>query len=208
MAILQWSDRLHTYQWLWQVEASKGLLWCRIVRFPFEVTRLSQRWFAKCLPARQKGHPPTALQLHVAHFPFGRKQRGVGSRKPFRKWENRPDVLENREGKVRNRTKRKSQWLMPHTHKIHLFIRKNCDFVCIQRISLYICNNKTKQETNRTMFLNKNTYWWWRNSRPEKSWGDSLICISNHIPMWRHGGLSYLRQASFFIPIPLQTTYQ
>ena len=142
------------------------------------------------------------------HFPFGRKQRGVGSRKPFGKWENRPDVLENREGKVRNRTKRKSQWLMLHTHKIQLFIRKNCDFVCIQRNSLYICNHKTKQETNRTMFLNKNTYWWWRNSRPEKSWGDSLICISNHIPMWRHGGLSYLRQASFFIPIPLQTTYQ
>ena len=208
MAILQWSDRLHTYQWLWQVEASKGLLWCRIVRFPFEVTRLSQRWFAKCLPAKQKDQPSTTLQSHVAHFPFGRKQRGVGSRKPFRKWENRPDVLENREGKVRNWTKRKSQWLMLHTHKIQLFIRKNCDFVCIQRNSLYICNYKTKQETNQTMFLNKNTYWWWRNSRPEKSWGDSLICISNHIPMWRHGGLSYLRQASFFIPIPLQTTYQ
>ena len=42
---------------------------------------------------------------------------------------------------------------MPHTHKIHLFIRKNCDFVCIQRNSLYICNHKTKQETNQTMFL-------------------------------------------------------
>ena len=139
------------------------------------------------------------------HFPFGRKQRGVGSRKPFGKWENRPDVLENREGKVRNRTKRKSQWLMLHTHKIQLFIRKNCDFVCIQRNSLYICNHKTKQETNRTMFLNKNTYWWWRNSRPEKSWGDSLICISNHIPMWRHGGLSYLRQVSFFIPFSPRT---
>ena len=44
---------------------------------------------------------------------------------------------------------------MLHTHKIQLFIRKNCDFVCIQRNSLYICNHKTKQETNRTMFLNK-----------------------------------------------------
>ena len=29
--------------------------------------------------------PSTTLQSHVAHFPFGRKQRGVGSRKPFRK---------------------------------------------------------------------------------------------------------------------------
>mgnify|MGYP000100871952 CR=1 FL=1 len=58
---------------------------------------------------------------------------------------------------------------MLHTHKNHLFIRKNSDFVCTKRNSLYICNHKTKQETKQTMFLNKNTYWWWRNSRPEKS---------------------------------------
>ncbi len=58
---------------------------------------------------------------------------------------------------------------MLHTHKNHLFIRKNYDFVCMQRKSLYICKRKTKQENKQTMFLNKNTYWWWRNSRPEKS---------------------------------------
>ena len=59
----------------------------------------------------------------------------------------------------------KSCWLKFHTHKIHLFIQKNCDFVCIQRKSLYICNHKTRQ----TMFLNEKTYGWWRSSRQGKS---------------------------------------
>ena len=37
---------------------------------------------------------------------------------------------------------------MLHTHKIQLFIRKNCDFVCIQRNSLYICSAKLRKECN------------------------------------------------------------